>query len=492
MSSVAPVNREGLVHSMLSRFSPVHLAVFASVLLSLIAIVGAGIVGRDGAFYLDIARQVSLQGPQVALQLFDWPWFSMLLAATHEVSGLSLELCAYVWSVVFMAATAGLMVDCVRQRWPQAAWWACLVVLAMPAVNVFRYDIIREHGFWFFCTLALWLAMRWEQRGGWGLVVAIYLSIFAAMLFRLEAAMLVVALAFWQLPELFRAAKRRRALQFFAVPLLLAIPVVAILAPRIDVHSGRIAYLWTLLEPSSVFASFNRLSAQFGDSLVNKYSVGESGRIIFFGMLAALVIKFVSMAGPFMAPLLLARQWRAWAVYWRLFQPLAWAAGGYLVVLMLFFVNAQFMNGRYLSLLNLLVVPLLAVLLWQFAQAFPRLGKLIAAIGLLVMVSNVVSLGAPKTHFIAAGHWMAEHVDAQAPVYYEDGRISWYAGRGYPPPTLPREAAMAPGVAQQYRYFVLEAEPQEPWLQAWLAEHGQRVLAQFANRKGKTVTVVGP
>lgn len=491
MQPVASGHRGAVARLLLARLSPVRVALLGSLVLSLIAILGAGIVGRDGAFYLDIAQQVTKQGPQVALKMFDWPWFAMLLAGTHRLLGLPLEVGAYLWSVLFLTATSGLMVDAVRRRYPSAAWWACLVVLAMPAMNMFRYDIIREPGFWCFCTLALWLAQRWQQRGGWRLPAAIHLSIGLAMLFRMEAMVVFVALSLWQLPNLFRAAGRRAFLQFFALPLLVAIPAAAVLLPRIDWHSGRIAYLVALTEPQSVLANFNRLSTQFGDSLVNKYSTDETGRIVFFGMLAALLIKFVNLMGPFALPFLRPRQWQAWRQFCRDFAPFVWTALCYLAVLMLFFVNAQFMNGRYLSFLNLLVVPLLAVALWQFAQAFPRLGKAIAVLGMVVMLGNVVSIGAPKTHFVDAGQWVAGHIDAQAPMYFEDGRIAWYAGRGYPPPTAPREAAMGPAAAQ-YRYFALEAKPDEPWLQAWLAAHGQRVLATFANRKGKTVTIVGP
>jgi hypothetical protein len=225
--------------------------------------------------------------------------------------------------------------------------------------------------------------------------------------------------------------------------------------------------------------------------LINKYSSDDAGRIIFFGLTASLLIKFVSLMGPFGLPFLSRRQWCAFGIYWKEFRPAAWVALLYLVVLMLFFIRLQFMNGRYLSFLNLLVVPLFAVALSNFALQFPRLAKGLVVIGLLLMLANVISTGAPKTQYIQAGRWVAEHIDPAASVYYEDGRIAYYAGRGYPPPVLDREAAMAPGVADRYQYFVIDADGDEPWLKDWLNEHHQRVLAHFANRKGKTMLVIG-
>jgi len=490
-SAVSIAGNNSLVTG-LKNLSPLWFTFIASLLLSLIAIAGNDILARDAAFYMDIAHQVNLHGPRAALTMFDWPWFALLIAGTHALTHLPLEICAHLYCALFMAGTCTLLVDCIRQRVPEATWWGCLVVLAMPAINQFRWDIIREAGFWFFCVLALWLALRWETRGGWLRAAAIYVAVAAAALFRLEALTVLVALGAWQLPNLFIKGRRRTFLEFFWLPLVLLIPALLVLIPRIDWQSGRVAYMLALIEPQSVFANFHKLANQFGSSLINKYSVDDAGQIIFIGLLGSLLIKFVNLMGPFALPFLWPRAWRSGLVYWRAFRPFAWVAAAYFVVMMLFFINSQFMIGRYLSFLDVMVIPLLAIALSQFAGAWPRLGKALLALGLLIMLANVISLGGKKTNFIASGEWVAAHIDASAPVFYEDGRISYYAGRGYPQPTLPREVATAPGTSERYQYFVFEADPSEPWLKAWIADHRLQVLASFVQRKGKTVTVVGP
>lgn len=492
MRSVGSVGSSNALMMVFKGISPLWLAFFGSLVLSLIALAGNDILARDAAFYMDIAHQVNVQGPRVALTMFDWPWFAILIGVTHQLTHLSLETSAHLYCALFMAGTCTLLVDCIRTRAPEATWWGLLVVLAMPAINQFRWDIIREEGFWFFCMLALWLALRWDIRGGWLRPAAIYIAVAAAALFRLEALSVLIALAAWQVPNLFIRGRRQTFLQFFWLPLVLLVPMLLVVLPRIDWHTGRVAYMLALIEPQSVFASFNALASQFGKSLVNPYSADEAGRIIFFGMLASLLIKFVSMLGPFSLPFLWPQAWCAWAVYWRAFRPFAWVAAGYFAVMMLFFVHAQFLIGRYLSFLDVLVAPLVAIALGRFSQAFPQLAKAVLVLGLLMMLANVLSLGGKKTNFIASGQWVAAHIDEKASVFYEDGRISYYAGRGYPQPTLDRDVALAPGLADRYQYFVLEADPSEPWLQSWIAEHRLQVLASFTQRKGKTVTVVGP
>lgn len=466
---------------------PVWLAFFGSLLLSLIAVMVTATVGRDAALYIDVAQQVTEHGPNVAWASFDWPWFSLLLAATHSILRLPLELSAYLWCGLFFAGTSALMVDCVRQRSPDITRWACLVMLAMPAVNAFRNDIIRECGFWFFCTLALWLALRWQARGGWLRAAFIHMAIVAAALFRLEALLLMPALALWQLPSLWSSSRRLSFFQFSLLPVLglLVVSLTGVLM------SARVVLYLDMIEPRGVFASFQMLCDQFANSLINKYSQDEAGRIIFFGILATMTITFVKLMGPFAVPFILRRNWGVLGIYWRDYRPFAWVALLYLVVLVLFFIKQQFMNTRYMSFLNLLFVPVLAMGLAAFAREFPRMGKGLVVLALLVMLSNVISTGAGKTHYVEAGRWMSSHIEPDAPTYFSDGRISYYAGRGYVLPVLTQEEAISPAHAGDYRYFVIEAKGDEPWLNEWLAAHKLRILEHFANRKGATVVVIG-
>jgi uncharacterized Tic20 family protein len=469
---------------------PVRITFVVSLLLSLIAIMGVSAVGRDAALYLDIARRVIEQGPAVAWTAFDWPWFTYLLAGTRMLTGLPMEWCAYLWCSLFMAGTCALLVDAVRRRVPEAVGWACLVVLAMPAVNQFRNDILREFGFWFFSVLALWLVLRWQERSTWLRAASIHLAIAAAMLFRLEAIVLEAALGLWLLVSLRDRQSVTRLVQYALLPLLAVVGLVLVLLVQGGLSSVRVSNYLGLINPQRVLVAFHQLAEQFGDSLKYKYSRDEAGRIVFFGILAALLIKFVTLSGPFGLPFLRRGSWQSVRTYLREYRPFAWAALMYLVVLVVFFISLQFMNSRYLSFLNLLFVPLLAVGLMLFARQFPRLGKALLVVGLLVMLSNVISTGAGKPHIIEAGHWIDANVDPQASVYYEDPRVSYYAGRGYKA-SEPLTRVLEGTSAVQYSYYALEARPDEPWLTAWLDKHQLRVLASFSNRKKATFVVIG-
>gem|GEM_PF-388398 len=487
-------------------FNPAWLAFCASLLLSITALSFEVTIGTDAATYLDAARIFHEQGARAAFAYFDWAWFSVLIGWLHGLTGWSLEFIAYFFCVLLLAGACALMVDMIVRRVPGSAGWALLVVLAIPALNSQRGEIMREPGFWFFSFLALWLALHWqEKRGGWAWVLGMNAAVVLAVLFRLEAVILLPALMLWQALHLKSPAGWQRLCQISLLPIagaLLGFISIVTLAP---VLLPRIGYYWSALNPHSLLAGFFAYSQQFAEHTLEQFSDRGAGRlaardssqILFAGLLFVLIWKFVKLLGVFGIPFLFRQGWAPLHRYWVQFQPLALTFGLYFLAMVLAFLKRLTVYGRYLSLLDLLLVPLLVMALMALAKRFPRAIKLLVAAGLVSLVANVVSTSgaAKKTHYIEAGRWLAEQTEhAQARHYFDDGRIAWYAGWGYQPTNrqMSREDAMSDARIGSFRYYVVEARPDAPWLLDWLARHEPwRVLAQFANRKGATIVVLG-
>lgn len=475
----------------LRRFSAVQWTFIGSLLLSWIAVSYAGTVAKDAAFYLDLAQHFIDHGLADTFSRFNWPWFSVLLGITNIFTGIPLETAAYLWCALFMAGTCALLVDGISRRLPGCAYWACLVVLAMPAYNNFRDDILREYGFWFFCILALWFALRWEERGGWGRALLIHLSILLAALFRLEAVLLMPALVLWQICGMRTRAGAIRMAQLVALPVLVTVVAGAGLLLFDRLPLGRIEYYLHLIDPRSLFATFSSVAERFGATILQKYSADDAGTILFFGFLATLLLTFAKLLGPFSVPFLFREGWLAIGTFRQKFAIFAWAWLCYFAVLMFFFIQQQFINGRYTSFLNMLAVPLVVIALVALARRFPRGIKALVVVALLVMLANVISLSAKKTHYIEAGQWLSQHAQPTDAIFYDDSRIGYYAGWGYQLPNISRGQAMSDSRVSDYRYYLIEAKADEAWLQQWLQQHHRQILAEFANAKGATVLVIG-
>ncbi len=459
----------------------------------MVAISGSVIVGRDAAFYLNIAEQVVEHGPGVAQAQFDWPWFAILLAATNWLLGLPLEQAAYLWCALLMAGTCALMVAIIERRLAVSGYWACLVVLSVPAFNQFRYDIIREFGFWFFSILALGLALRWLERGDWRSAAWLQAAIIAAALFRLEAVFLLPVVSLCLLPKLNTREAWGRLLQINILPMVGILTVLIRAMSGGEAHAARIAYYASLLTPHSLLARFDAIAGAFTQAALQEYARGDAYVMVFFGLVALIVSKFLYLCGPFALPFLYPASWLAVGDYWRRLRPFAYAWLLYFCILLLFVVQLGFINSRYISFLNLLSVPLLTMMLVSFFRRFPRYSKIFVALALVIMMANVVSLGAKKTHYLEASAWLSHNTQPSDAIYYDDSRVAYYAGRGYPTTMPTREQLLAEEgkSAKRFRYFVISAKENDPLLERWLTSQGKRVLSKFANRKGETLLIVG-
>ena len=471
------------------RLSPVGVAFFGSLLLSVIAVLGVVTIGKDAAFYIDIAQRVNADGVQTAILAFDWPWFPILLAWSHSLLGLPYEQVAYLWCALLMAGACALLVDALGRALPGTGLWMPLLVLALPALNSFRNDILREQGFWFFSVLALWLALNWAERGGWLRAAAIHLAIFGAALFRLEALMLFGALALWRLPDLFSSSGWNRLLQIAALPLLGGAVALVVLTVSGGFSQGRVEYYLHLLDPSALKIVFDAKTSALAGAVFAKYMDDDAGLLLLGMILLAISFSFIKLCGPVALVFLRGASWSAFGAYWRQYRLFACAALIYIVVLVVFFLQQGFVNSRYVSYLNLLALPLLAFALIGFVQKFPRLGRVLAVLLIVQMLDNVISLGAKKTHYVEAGQWLSQHASREANIYYDDPRIGYYAGFGYRVAGKTLGDAMV--VPESYRYLLIEADGDEPWLLEWLKLHDLRVLARFANRKDDAVLVIG-
>jgi len=476
--------------------NPTLLAFFASLLLSLIAFQFEVTVGKDAALYLDVAKSFNEEGLRGLFNRFNWPWFSLLLAISHNLTGLALETLGYLYTALFMAICCALWVDMLVRRVPGSAGWALLVVLAMPAFNQFRGDILREQGFWCFSTLALWLALHWEERGGWKLALLMQLSVLLAALFRLEAIVLMPALVLWRLFNIRAQGGWLRFIQITLPSALLALGGLFVLLSVDNQLLNRVTNYLYLIKPQNILAQFNLVSERIAD-LLAKYSADDSGKILFFGFLAALIWTFIRLLGPFVLPLLSpANTNKSIRLYWQRFQPIALAFILYFAILMIYFIYHLFINGRYTSFLNMLAIPLVMLALMTAAERFPRAIKALVVVCIGVMLANVVSLSAKKTHYLEAANWLKEQelsADNREAFYFEDGRIAYYADWGYPGSDWPpAKSVLNSKHIERFRYLVFEEKNDSPWLIAWFKKKPDyKILAQFANTKGKTVLIIG-
>jgi hypothetical protein len=364
----------------------------------------------------------------------------------------------------------------------------------MPAYNGYRGELLREYGFWFFCLLAFWLAMRWEATGRWREALACQLALGIAALFRLEAVAFYPALMLWQIFAAPAGQRMRRVLMLGCVPLAGALLAGVLFGTGLQAVPARVAYYLDAANPLRTLQILNEAGGRMSEHVFPfKYSREEAGYILFFGLLSVVPMKFLKMTGVFLIPLaypFAVQPLRAVLGRW---QPLPWAFLAYLLVLVAFVTHQFFLVGRYVSLLNLLAVPFAAAGLALLMQRFPRWKGVMVALALVTMAANVVSLSPKKTHIVEAGRWLGANAHDAARVGVDNARIAYYAGWRVSQAVSLDRAALGTALAQRRIDMVaVEAPRNDAGVGKWLAAYRLRTVQRFANRAGDAVIVAVP
>ncbi|MBS1226796.1 MAG: putative rane protein [Proteobacteria bacterium] len=483
----------GRLKELASTIPPAWIAFFASLFLSAIAILGTGEPNRDGMLYIEIAKLFNESGFAAAKANFDWVFFPILIASTSKITGLGYETAAYLFNALLLAGVCATLVRITEEFDQRAAWSACLVALALPAINHYRDFLIREFGFWLFCLSAILFALRWAKRPTWvgGLIVQACLG--AASLFRVEAAAFFVALALWQILDTRSWRQRlRRVSMLVWLPFFGGVLVVALMAAGGVDLGERISIYAAAANPVALTAKFKLAANQFADAILSHYSKEEAASILFFGLISMIPKKFLEMSGVFIIPQIYffwsdspRRKIAGW-------QPLGWFFAVYCIVLTAFLMTSLFLSARYVAFLAILTVPLIAVGLNELASRLPRWRYAIVGFVLLLALANVVSLSPRNTQYRQAGQWVAANSLSEWTTYIDDSSTGYYAGPAHYWENRSRvglsvEQAVA---KRQFEYYVFELSRRDAQKADWIASLNLDEVRRFKNTRGDAVLIL--
>jgi hypothetical protein len=494
-----PITNNSALTTSLSRIAtPVQAAFIASLVLSFIAVISNPVLNRDGMLYIETARDILKFGISGSTHNFDWSMMPLplLIAGLGYVTQSHLESVIHILDALFMAGTCTLMVDLIRRRMPEAAWIACLVVLAVPAYNGYRDYLIREFGYWFFSTLALWLAVRWEDNAfRWREAIACQIALACAVFFRLEAIVFFPAFLGWQLASAPARQKTSRVLKIVALPMAAVLLFLAFYATGLVKLPARAFYF---LDAANIIGN-SKISAQatklIASGVLSNFSKEEAGYILFFGLLSLIPIKLLGNFGILVVPFIhscLTPSVRSALSKW---QVAGWMFAAHLSVLVAFVTYHSFLSGRYVSMLNLLAVPVIAVGFGKLMERFPQWKLVFLAFTFITVVANVVSLSPRKEQIKTAGAWLSANVTNSSRVFVDDQRITFYAGWGYR-----HERGVAFDAAKltqslannEFDMLVLSVPHKDSAISNWTEANHLQVVQRFANNAGDAVIVITP
>jgi hypothetical protein len=149
-----------------------------------------GWINPDSVLYFESARLFALGNWQEAVKVFNWPLYSILIAATHKLTTLDIHTSAQLLNVIFfgMATVSFLKII-------QLAGGSVRVMLAgtlllfggQYLVGDVLEMLMRDEGFWAFYLSSLMFFIRYLQLNKISDALLWQVCIIIATLFRIEA-----------------------------------------------------------------------------------------------------------------------------------------------------------------------------------------------------------------------------------------------------------------------------------------------------------------
>lgn len=472
---------------------PVRAVFVASLLLSWVAISQRIAPNDDGMLYIEAAQLFREGGIEAARQVFDWIFLPVLIGVLSALTGLGAEAAGYLLSSLLIAGICALLVACTQRLFPAAAWAACVVALGLPGLNHYRDYILREFGAWCLLFLAFWLWLEWQRNPGWGRALAAQLAVCGAALFRLESLVFLAVPVLWQLFACREWGGVRKLAMAVLLPALgLGAALGVLWADSAAAPESRTALQLMSLDLAYKYTQFGELTAQVAAVMPNKYAAEQAPVLVFWGALGILLSKLAGNFGLFALPAAWVLGVNRWRELWRQWMPLSWAFVLYALVPAAFVLETLFLSSRYVVLLNLLAVPLLALGCLQMWQTLPRWRVPMALAAVLACLSNVVTTSPPPLRHVHAADWLRAQQIEPARSYVEPRAVSylagWYRHRTHTP-AEGRTAAVQALREGRLDVLIFEAG-KDALVEAEAAAQGLYLAERFADRRARVVYVL--
>lgn len=464
-----------------------------SIALTLASVSYRASMNPDGMVHIMAGRIFIEEGFTAALKFFDWPFFSILIGIVGHVLPISYEAAGYLINILLLSGACALMVKITQRYVPNSAWLACLVVLALPALNENRHNVMREDGAWFFLVLAIWLAVRTPQKITFLNAAGPTAALFLAFLFRAEFAVFYPVLIVWQWYALHSKRTLGNSARLFALPAVsLIATAIAVAVFSLDETAVRIQRFLSFVDFPSVQTVFDRNAAVIGRHIMNdQFGQDGNGPVLAWGLIGYAFNSFLEVCYLLAIPL-------AVGIYWKFRNRKSFAPFGalfliYVFVLLSFVFRHYFISDRYSAPLAILCIPLITYGMYQlYARKKKWPAYLVTALLALNSLDNIISTGDQDTHLVEAGHWLKENKIPEQETYIDFARIAYHADWVHynfkfdKPSLLRREAAYRD---PKIRYITLWRHASDDELK-WLEKKNLELLAEFTNSKDRKVLIL--
>ena len=128
-----------------------------------------GEINRDGIIYLTQSQYIVEGNWGGAMEIYNWPFFSILIAGLHQLTGLSLQYAAHMINVaLFVLASFFFIKNVTLVSQKTNMLFATLILLtSIPVMDDYLSMVLRDQGQWAGFMIGVYGYLRWIKSAQW-------------------------------------------------------------------------------------------------------------------------------------------------------------------------------------------------------------------------------------------------------------------------------------------------------------------------------------
>lgn len=417
--------------------------VLTSLFLSYLAYTFHDIIGRDSILYVQTAQVYLENGFKASQTVYSWPFHPIVFALIHKFSGFSLEISAQIFDAMLTALFVDSFYRLYRETVVDAKinWVPMVTILAFSGINDYRYEIVRDWGFWAFSLLAFVYLLRTFKAPSIKDAILWQCFITTAFFFRIEAIGFMVTSP---LLLLFSSGDLRKRITnylhaniIFLVGFMIALAMFLISDATLG-QLGRINQLVDFLDLSHTTEVIAYHKKQIAEYVMRYHGHSLGGVFLFAGVFGVVLYKAIVKIGFFYNAILLLGLYKfsnkpSKTYFWFI---------GVLIVTTFFIVyffvlHSMVLAGRYIVLIAVLSLIFVTFFFEKIIEYCMKTKKSMAlnalkVAWLITLTTGIFHSSGSKDHLKKLGKWSLTNMDDSAKLISNEPRLYYYSGRQVP------------------------------------------------------------
>ena len=409
---------------------------FTSLILSLIAVYFDDLINRDGVLYVDMARGFLQGGLEETAKLYNWPFFSIIIAYLHKLTTLTIETCAYLLCSLLFILLNDTLVRISHKILPnkQQLLIAVLFILCFQPINEYRDFIIRDIGYWAFSALTLYYFMLFIEAPTIKTATIWQLVAVLAVLFRVEGIVILLGLPLFLFAIQKPSDGLRNSLLLNYLFILSLLPIILIALNSFSPHAAfnKIDSIREYTSLNNFLIILNNNATILKTQILNEYSERYAGLILVSGLLFMLLYKLLKAFSLGYIVLYLTSWWQQKPIkpnpnYSLLYYFFTLNA----LILIVFVLHKYFITTRHtvLTLISFLLImlPILCRFLEKAWSTRNRFILVFAGIILSFSLIDSIVQSNSKSYIKNTAIWAADNLPQGSSILTDDNLIQFYA-----------------------------------------------------------------